>query len=82
MKHNDFQISSEWHVFMPPSPGLGRIGKVHLKNVLANPRLEPRWLVDLEQEYVDTVREEFHIPRDTCNITTFEDISPALRDER
>ena len=62
--------------------GVGRIGKVHLRNVLANPRLEPLWLVDLEREYVEAVRDEFHIPTDQCNVTTFDDITPALRDER
>ena len=61
---------------------MGRIGKVHLKNVLAHPRLEPRWLVGLEPQYVEQVRREFHIPEDTCGVTTFDDIAPALRDER
>ena len=31
---------------------------------------------------MEQVRQEFHIPEDTCSVTTFDDIAPALRDER
>ncbi len=62
--------------------GVGRIGKVHLRSVIGNPRLQPRWLVDLDLEYLESVLTEFHLSRDQCSVTTFQYIEPAVSDQR
>ncbi len=35
--------------------GAGRIGAVHLRNMLGNPRLDVRWIVDVDENVSDII---------------------------
>ena len=59
--------------------GPGRCGKVHLKNIVSNPRMTVEWLVDINEEIPATVKQDFNLD---CKIATYDTIDQALQDNR
>lgn len=59
--------------------GVGRIGKIHLKNLLANKRIRLEWIVDQYPEAAQTALREIgaHV-----KVTSVSDIDTVLKDPR
>ena len=48
--------------------GIGRIGKVHLKNILGNPRLRLKWIVDVDLKAAQEAAQPLHDVKATSNL--------------
>lgn len=42
-------------------PGMGRIGELHLNNVLANRRFQLNWVVENDEERSKQVQDNYHL---------------------
>lgn len=61
--------------------GVGRIGQVHLKNILSNPRIDLLWIVEGNRELVQEVKKTFHVS-DDVRVASIEEIPKVLADTR
>lgn len=59
--------------------GVGRIGKIHLKNLLANKRIRLEWIVDQYPESAETALREIGAQ---VKVTSVSDIDNVLKDPR
>jgi len=60
--------------------GLGRIGKIHLKNLLANPRVSLLYVVE---EFVDAARAELDVyGAGSVQVVKTNQLDKVLADER
>ena len=62
--------------------GIGRIGRVHLRHLVKNQRVQLLYIVDLNLDIVKPPMKEFGVNEDICKAETLDNLSQVLEDPR
>ena len=61
--------------------GVGRIGQVHIGNLISNQRVDLKWIVEQNSDLAQEVTSQYGLT-DKVKIASFDSLSQVLEDDR